>query len=73
MDEHPTQQGEGEGEGEGDDDMALLTPEELRSAEEALAEYLATGEHFAWEDVRAWMLSWGTGQELPRPKVRQRA
>ena len=70
MDDHPTDQHDEHGQEA--DGKSLLTPEELRSAEEAYAEYLATGEHFAWDDVRAWMLIWGTPDELPRPKVRQR-
>ena len=70
MDDHPTQPGAGEDDADG---THLLTPEELRSAEESYAKYLATGEHFAWEDVRAWMLSWGTAHERPPPKVHQRS
>src|SRR3990172_8235774 len=37
---------------------------------ERLARYYATGEYVAQEDVTAWLKSWGTDHELPRPPVR---
>ncbi len=37
---------------------------------ERLARYDATGEYVAHEDVDAWLKSWGTDNELPRPRVR---
>ena len=34
-------------------------------------EALRTGEATPWEDVKAWLLSWGTPDELPPPKWRK--
>src|SRR4030067_149462 len=36
---------------------------------ERLARYDATGEYVAQEDVTAWLKSWGTDHQLPRPPV----
>lgn len=30
-----------------------------------------TGEGVPWDEVRAWVQSWGTDNELPRPKPRK--
>lgn len=30
-----------------------------------------TGEGVPWEEVRTWIRSWGTAQELPKPKSRK--
>lgn len=30
-----------------------------------------TGEGVPWEEVRAWIRSWGTTKELPKPKPRK--
>lgn len=30
-----------------------------------------TGEGVPWDEVRAWIRSWGTAQELPKPKPRK--
>jgi hypothetical protein len=37
----------------------------------ALEEYDRTGVAAAWEEVEAWMKSWGTDSELPPPKPRK--
>jgi len=36
-----------------------------------LREFERTGEAVPWEDVKAWVESWGTGNELPRPQPRK--
>ena len=36
-----------------------------------LAEFHRTGEGIPWDEVKAWMQSWGTPGELPRPKPRK--
>jgi predicted transcriptional regulator len=36
-----------------------------------LREFQRTREAIPWDDVKAWMLSWGTPQELPAPKPRK--
>lgn len=36
-----------------------------------LAEFERTGEAIPWEDVRAWVESWGTANELPMPQPRK--
>ncbi len=42
--------------------------ERMRSEDaERLAEFDATGEYIADEDVDAWLKSWGTKDELPMP------
>lgn len=38
--------------------------EEARAAEREFA----TGHYIKHDDMRAWLLSWGTGHELPPPK-----
>jgi hypothetical protein len=36
-----------------------------------LAEFQRTREAVPWEEMRAWMQSWGTAYELPPPKPRK--
>lgn len=36
-----------------------------------LEEFERTRECVPWNEVRAWMQSWGTDHELPPPKVRK--
>jgi hypothetical protein len=36
-----------------------------------LAEFERTGVGVPWDEVTAWMRSWGTAQELPPPKPRK--
>lgn len=36
-----------------------------------LAEFQRTREALPWDDVKAWMRSWGTPQEMPPPKPRK--
>ncbi len=36
-----------------------------------LREFERTGEAVPWEDVKVWVKSWGTGNELPRPQPRK--
>ena len=49
------------------------SPAEIEAADEAaddeaMAEYEAKG-GISHEAMRAWILSWGTGAELPHPKI----
>src|SRR6266498_5539553 len=36
-----------------------------------IAEFQRTREAVPWEEVKAWMQSWGTANELPAPKPRK--
>ena len=47
------------------------SPEILAEDARRLAEFHSTREAVPWDDVKAWMLSWGTSQELPAPKPRK--
>jgi len=47
------------------------TPEALAEDARALAEFERTGEGVPWEEIKAWMDSWGTPNELPKPKPRK--
>lgn len=42
-------------------------PEILAEDARRLEEFERTREGVPWEEVRAWMQSWGTGSELPPP------
>jgi hypothetical protein len=46
-------------------------PEVLAEDARRLAEFRRTREAVAWEEVKAWMQSWGTANELPPPKPRK--
>ena len=46
-------------------------PEILAEDARRLEEFERTREGVPWEEVRAWMQSWGTGSELPPPKPRK--
>ncbi len=46
-------------------------PEILAEDARRLAEFERTREGVPWEEVRAWMQSWGSGSELPPPKPRK--
>ena len=46
-------------------------PEILAEDRRRLDEFHRTGEGIPWDDVKAWMQSWGTSEELPRPKPRK--
>jgi len=52
----------------GDDEANQLGIEE---DEAALADFEQTGRGVPWEEVRDWMKSWGTANELPRPQPRK--
>jgi len=47
-------------------------PEILAEDARRLAEFERTREGVPWDEVRAWMQSWGTSHELPPPKSRKR-
>jgi len=47
------------------------SPEILAEDARRLAEFHRTREAVPWDDVKAWMQSWGTPQELPAPKPRK--
>jgi predicted transcriptional regulator len=59
------------------DAIALLAStvdiEELDVAEDLrrLREFERTGEAVPFDEVKAWVESWGTGNELPRPRPRK--
>ncbi len=36
-----------------------------------LREFERSGEAVLWQDVKAWVESWGTAEELPRPSPRK--
>jgi len=46
-------------------------PEVLAEDARRLAEFHRTREAVAWDDVKTWMQSWGTPNELPAPKRRK--
>ncbi len=46
-------------------------PKILAEDRRRLAEFHRTGEGIPWDEVKAWMQSWGTPDELPRPKPRK--
>jgi hypothetical protein len=46
-------------------------PEILAEDARRLAEFERTREGVPWDEVRAWMQSWGTGNELAPPKPRK--
>jgi hypothetical protein len=45
--------------------------EALAEDDRRWAEFQRTGEAVPWEEVHAWMESWGTPEELPPPKPRK--
>jgi hypothetical protein len=47
------------------------SPEALEEDARRLAEFERTREGVPWDDVKAWMQSWGTPNELPAPKPRK--
>ena len=47
------------------------SPEVLAEDRRRLAEFQRTREGVPWDEVKAWMLSWGTPRELPAPKPRK--
>jgi len=47
------------------------SPEALAEDRQRLAEFRRTREGVPWDEVKAWMLSWGTPNELPAPKPRK--
>jgi predicted transcriptional regulator len=46
-----------------------LDPTYVKAVEDAQAE-VDSGRTVAYEKVRRWLLSWGTGKELPRPRCK---
>jgi predicted transcriptional regulator len=46
-------------------------PEVLAEDARRLAEFQRTREAVPWDEVKAWMQSWGTANELPPPKPRK--
>jgi hypothetical protein len=47
------------------------SPEALEEDARRLAEFERTRMGVPWDDVKAWMESWGTPNELPSPKLRK--
>ncbi len=47
------------------------SPQVLAEDARRLADYQRTGEGVPWAEVRAWMRSWGTENELTPPKARK--
>jgi hypothetical protein len=46
-------------------------PEALAQDARRLAEFRRTREALPWDDVKAWMQTWGAPNELPAPKSRK--
>jgi len=47
------------------------SPEPLEEGARRLAEFERTRMGAPWDEVKAWMQSWGTPNELPPPKSRK--
>jgi hypothetical protein len=47
------------------------SPEALEEDARRLAEFERTRMGVPWDEVKAWMESWGTQNELPTPKLRK--
>jgi hypothetical protein len=47
------------------------SPEALAEDARRMAEFERTREAVPWDEVKAWMESWGTPDELPAPRVRK--
>ena len=47
------------------------SPEALAEDARRLAEFERTREGVPWDEIKAWMESWGTPNELPAPKPRK--
>lgn len=47
------------------------SPEALQEDARRLAEFERTREGVPWDEVEAWMQSWGSPDELPAPKLRK--
>jgi hypothetical protein len=47
------------------------SPEALAEDLRIFEEFKRTGEVVPWKEVKAWMESWGTPNELPTPKARK--
>jgi hypothetical protein len=47
------------------------SPEALEEDERRLAEFERTRMGVPWDEVKAWMRSWGKPNELPMPKSRK--
>jgi hypothetical protein len=45
--------------------------ESLKEDARRLAEFRGTRMGVPWDDAKAWLASWGTPRELPRPKPRK--
>ena len=43
-----------------------------REIDDAVKDADDNGEYVSEKDMEAWLLSWGTGSELPSPRLRQR-
>jgi len=50
-------------------DASALDPAYVAAVEEARAE-VDSGKTVRYEEVRRWLLSWGTDKELPRPRCK---
>ena len=46
-------------------------PEVLAEEARRFAASERAGEGVPWDEVKTWMQSWGTGEELPPPKPRK--
>ena len=47
------------------------SPEALAEDARRLAEFERTREGVPWEEIKSWLQSWGTPNELPTPKPRR--
>jgi hypothetical protein len=50
---------------------AIWAPDVLADDARRQAEFQRTRGAVPWEDVKAWLLTWGTPNELPVPKPRK--
>lgn len=48
-----------------------LGPDILAENARRIEDFQRSGEAIPWDEVRAWMQSWGTPDELPPPKPRK--
>ena len=52
-------------------DEGPWSPEALEEDARRLAEFERTRVAVSWDEVKAWMQTWGAPNELPRPKPRK--
>jgi len=53
------------------DQQGAWSPDALAEDARRLAEFERTRQGVPWPDIKAWLQSWGTPNELPSPKPRR--